>query len=168
MSLEIKMGSKNPSGVSTGVTTSVIHTGRMENSPVMEVTKVDGMEKLIGEKKVELKMITIDSIKMADLFGQCVKDLSNDRKVLINGKEEIIKLVSEYNPNARLLSFNFNIKEINTMFNLNNAELSDFLSGFFYANVTKYSDILFNAIPESLPLMSVETLPGNKVLYQIH
>ena len=86
----------------------------------------------------------------------------------INGSDEIVSLVTEYNKVNRIITFGFDIKELNKLFDMKNGELSDFLSNFFYSNINKYSEILFKATPEVLPITSMDTLQGNKVIIQIH
>ena len=167
--VEIKMGSKltNEHG-SNGIISSVVHTGKMSNSPILELNKIEGMEELIVEKKNSIKMITIDNNQMQKLLDFCAEDLMTKRKVRINGVDEVISLVTDYNPMNRIITFGYSISELNKIFDMKNGELSDFLSNFFYSNINKYSEILFKAMPEVLPITSMDTLEGNKVIIQIH
>lgn len=167
--VEIKMGSKlsNEHG-SKGVVTSVVHTGNMANSPILEVNKIEGMGELIVEKKNTIKMVSIDNTQMKQLLDFCAEDLMTKRKIRINGVDEVVSLVTEYNSTNQIITFGFDIKELNKMFEVKNEELSDFLSNFFYSNINKYSEILFKAIPDFLPITSMDTLQGNKVIIQIH
>lgn len=167
--IEIKMGSKlTNEHADKGIITSVVHTGKLANSPILEVNKIEGMEELIVEKKNTVKMISIDNNQMQLLLDFCAEDLMTKRKMRINGSDEIVSLVTEYNKVNRIITFGFNIKELNKLFDMKNGELSDFLSNFFYSNINKYSEILFKAIPEELPITSMDTLQGNKVIIQIH
>lgn len=167
--IEIKMGSKvtNDHGGSA-VITKVIHTGSLTNSATLEISKVEGMGEKIIEKTNDIKTISIDNNHMQQLLDFCAQDLLNKRKMLVNGGETVVSLVSSYDSKNRLITFNYNIDELNKLLGLKNGELADFVSEFFYSNINKYSEILFNAIPDVLPLTSMETLQGNKVIISLH
>lgn len=169
MSIEIKMGSKvtNDHGGSATVT-KVMHTGTMSNSATLEVSKVEGMSEKIIEKTNKVKTISIDNGHMQQLLDFCAQDLLTKRKMIVDGREEIVSLISSYDSKNRLILFNYNIKELNKLLDLKNGELADFVSGFFYSNINKYSEILFNAIPDNLPMTSMETLQGNRVIVLLH
>lgn len=167
--IEIKIGSKlsNEHG-SKGVINTVIHTGKMANSPILEMNKIEGMSELIVEKPNTVKMISINNEQMQQLIDFCIEDLMTKRKIRINGSDEIISLVTEYNKASKIVTFGFSINELNKIFDMKNGELSDFLSNFFYSNINKYSEILFKATPDFLPITSMDALQGNKVSVQIH
>ena len=51
--IEIKMGSKlTNEHADKGIITSVVHTGKLANSPILEVNKIEGMEEPKSAKKV--------------------------------------------------------------------------------------------------------------------
>lgn len=165
--MEIKMGTRSLDGNISSMETKVIHTGN--RTPIqMTVTKV-GMEQFITEKKEEKhESIEINKLKCIELLKLCAEDLSNPRKIIINGLEEIVNIISLFDSRNLIFSFTKDIAYINEAFKVNEKDLSDFLSNFFFTNINTYCWNLYNAYPSLLPMISVESVQGNRVIVNIH
>ena len=170
MSDEIKMAVKSQQPV--GVAPVVIHTGQMKQEPIIQVSKI-GLENIIVEKKEEVNKIEIDAFKLQDLIDACAKDLAEKRKINVSqainpAGVEIFSFITVYDSRNRIFQFEKDVHYFNKIFGFKNLDLADLLSNFFYMNINKYSSDLFDAIPESLPMTSMEALPNNRVQVTIH
>lgn len=169
---EIKMGVKAQQN-NPGLQQQVIHTGTLKDQPILVKTKIDGMEdKLSNLDKIDMvkkePMIEIDNFQFYDILQECANDLMAQRKLLVNGKEEIVQFVTSYDARNQTFSFGKDINFLNEALNLKLPDLADFLSNFLYTNINTYSFNLFNAIPESLPLASAEVKGFNMVTISTH
>lgn len=167
---EIKMGTKNQNN---GLPTQVIHTGTLKESPILVVSKIGMENKISNESKTDIVNqynITkeIDKFEFYKLLDACAEDLKAKRKVLVNGKEEVIELIAYYDNRNTLFKFNYDNNFLNEVFNLKNNDLADFLSNFLFTNINTYSHNIFGAIPEVLPLVSMDERVGNLVGISIH
>ena len=165
----IKIGSKV---ANTGLPPTVIHTGMMHQEPVIHMSKI-GMEEMITEKKDTINKIEIDSLKMGKLIDRCAEDLMVERIIQVpnsinSSGKDTVKFVLTYDSRNKIFSFSKDVKYLNTVLNLKNNDLADFLSGFFYSNISKYSEIVFNGVPIIMPATSMEALLNNRVQVTIH
>lgn len=169
MSDEIKMETKEPIRINTGLTTPIVKTGQVTNAPDERIKIVSlGMEKhLTDAKPKKPNLIEIDSIQLSQLITKCVEDLKTPRLLKVNNVPQNVEFVSKFDERLSSIFFNFNINEINRMLGFNEETLADFFSSFFYTNLNLYSKELYNAIPSLLPLMTIETLSdkGIRIIY---
>jgi hypothetical protein len=166
--MDIKMGTRP----TVGITPTVIHTGNVKEAPILVSTKIGMEERLSNLDKIDQivpdKKIEIDKFQFSEILKACAEDLMVPRKLNINGKDETIVLLNSYNSNNYIFEFNHNINFINEILKLNLNELDSFLSNFLYTNINTYSFNLFGAIPEILPLVSMDNISELKVLISIH
>ena len=166
--MDIKMGTR----VGVGMAPTTIHTGNVKEAPILVSTKIGMEERLSNLDKIDQmvpdKKIEIDKFQFNEILKACAEDLMVPRKLNVNGKNETIILLNSYNSNNFIFEFNHKISYINEILNLNLKDLDDFLSNFLYTNINTYSYNLFGAIPESLPIVSMENISEQKVILSIH
>lgn len=169
---EIKMGTKEPIRINTGLSTPTIVTTKTgTTTPIggsgIKVSSL-GMENHITDAKPKKQaLIEIDNIQLSQLIEKCVEDLKTPRIFNIKGTPTQVEFISKFDSRLTSIFFNFEVKELNSMIGLNEETLADFFSSFFYTNLNKYSIELFNGIPILLPIMTIETLSekGVRVIY---
>ena len=166
---DIKVGVKTTPGLAP----HVVYTGSLKEEPILVKSKIPGMEeKLSNLNKSDLvkkeKKIEIDLFMFHKILGACAEDLSAKRKININNKEEILSLLINFDPRNQIFNFSKDIDFVNKAFGLKLNDLADFLSNFLFTNINTYSLNLFNAIPEILPIVSIEARPNNTVIVSIH
>ena len=170
---EIKVGLRQSFDTSPGLKPQVIHTGNLKEQPILVKSKIEGMdEKLSNLNGADLlkkeKKIEIDKFKFHDILQECANDLLTSRKIKTNNGEEIIEILISYDPRNYTFTFGKSIESLNELFGLKLNDLADFLSNFLFTNINIYSLNKFEAIPELLPIVSMEAKNNNIVNVSVH
>ena len=167
MGIEIKMGSKSESTGRGDLKPLTIHTGSMKPEPEIQISEL-GLKNVITEKKDIVKKIEIDNNMLIKLLEECAKDLMVERIIKVPSKYDgsgkmTLPFLTNYDARNRIFTFTKDVKFFNDCLNLDNSDLADFLSSFFFFNINKYCMNLYNAVPIILPVTSFEAQPNNRV-----
>lgn len=170
---EIKVGLRQSFDTNSGLKPQVIHTGNLKEQPILVKSKIEGMdEKLSNLNGADLlkkeKKIEIDKFKFHDILQECANDLLTPRKIKTNNGEEIIEILISYDSRNYTFTFGKSIESLNELFGLKLNDLADFLSNFLFTNINIYSLNKFEAIPELLPIVSMEAKNNNIVNVSVH
>lgn len=153
--MQIKMGTRDLpketiviEKIGNNVKLNKIQTGQINTNVDHAQNKIDNAKAL---PRIELTLEITNRI-----LQLVVDDLSIPRKMLVNGKEEVIIFVKEYNPKNKILKFNYGIQDINKILNLEEKDLTDFFLTFLFKNIRNYVKNEWGAQLESLPIISVD------------
>ena len=140
--MEIVFGSKDDTSLDKKQTLTKLEVG---NSSILAEKE---------ESKIEEPRIALDSIKIDEILDLCIKDLKYPRT--INGKNII--LVTDYNDKTKIITFGEKIETLQKLLKIKETSIGEFFSWYFVSNFRKYCKEKFNALPESLPIYSIEEI----------
>ena len=145
--MEIVFGSKDDTSLDKKQTLTKLEVG---NSSILAEKE---------ESKTEEPRIALDSIKIDEILDLCIKDLKYPRT--INGKNII--LVTDYNDKTKIITFNAPIGTLQKILKIKETTLGEFFSWYFVNNFRKYCLELYSALPESLPIYTMEEIDSLKI-----
>ena len=119
----------------------------------LEVGNSEILKKENEEKKPDPR-IALDNVKLNEILELCIKDLKFPRN--IDGKKLI--LVEEFNDKTKIITFNVPIGTLQKILKIKETTLGEFFSWYFVSNFRKYCKEKFKALPESLPIYSIEEI----------
>ena len=101
----------------------------------------------------------MDNVKLNEILELCIKDLKFPRN--IDGKKLI--LVEEFNDKTKIITFNEPIGTLQKILKIKETTLGEFFSWYFVNNFRKYCLELYSALPESLPIYTMEEIDSLKI-----
>ena len=140
--MEIVFGSKDDTSLDKKQTLTKLEVG---NSSILAEKE---------ESKTEEPRIALDSVKIDEILDLCIKDLKYPRT--INGKNII--LVTDYNDKTKIITFGEKIETLQKLLKIKETSIGEFFSWYFVSNFRKYCKEKFKALPESLPIYSIEEI----------
>ena len=124
----------------------------------LEVGNSEILKKENEEKKPDPR-IALDNVKLNEILELCIKDLKFPRN--IDGKKLI--LVEEFNDKTKIITFNEPIGTLQKILKIKKTTLGEFFSWYFVNNFRKYCLELYSALPESLPIYTMEEIDSLKI-----
>ena len=119
----------------------------------LEVGNSEILKKENEEKKPDPR-IALDNVKLNEILELCIKDLKFPRN--IDGKKLI--LVEEFNDKTKIITFGEKIETLQKLLKIKETSIGEFFSWYFVSNFRKYCKENFKALPESLPIYSIEEI----------
>lgn len=148
--MEITFGSKDD-----------VTTSKQTSKPTLKKLEVGNSEilKKENEEKEQTPRIALDNVKVNEILELCIKDLKFPRN--IDGKKLI--LVKDFDDKTKIITFSEPIGNLQKILKIKETSLDEFFSWYFVNNFRKYCMELYSALPESLPIYTMDEIDSLRI-----
>lgn len=148
--MEITFGSKDD-----------VTTSKQTSKPTLKKLEVGNSEilKKENEEKEQTPRIALDNVKVNEILELCIKDLKFPRN--IDGKKLI--LVKDFDDKTKIITFGEPIGNLQKILKIKETSLDEFFSWYFVNNFRKYCMELYSALPESLPIYTMDEIDSLRI-----